>query len=150
MIATVVLVLRLALAVALYSFLGWALLTLWRELKQQSKVLSDRKKPGISITIKPEEGRERQAAFSQSEIIIGRHTNCDISLLDDALSAQHARITFHHGQWWLEDLNSTNGTLLNGRNLTTPAVVISDDEFKCGNIVFILRIDAGDAPSTTK
>ena len=35
MIATVVLVLRFALAIALYAFLGWALFTLLQELKQQ-------------------------------------------------------------------------------------------------------------------
>ncbi len=148
MIATVVLVLRFALTIALYLFLGWALLTLWRELRQQGKVLSDQKKSGISITIKPEKGRERQVLFSQPEIIIGRHANCDISLLDEALSAQHARVTYHHRQWWLEDLNSTNGTFLNARKLTTPAVVISDDEFKCGNTIFTLRIDTEDIPLT--
>ena len=150
MIATVVLVLRFALAISLYMFLGWSMLTMWRDLKQQGKLLSDQKKPGISITIKPESGRDRQILFSQPEIVIGRHANCDISFHDEALSAQHARITFHHGQWWLEDLNSTNGTFLNGRRLLTPAVVISEDAFKCGNIQFTLHVNAEDtAPVET-
>ena len=49
--------------------------------------------------------------------MIGRDTHCDLSVMDEALSAHHARITFHHGQWWLEDLNSTNGTFLNREKL---------------------------------
>jgi len=141
MIATVVLVLRFALAIALYTFLGWALLTLWQELKQQGKTLAGQKKPGITVTVKSQERKERQNRFSQPEIIIGRHTHCDLAIIDEALSAQHARITFHHGQWWLEDLNSTNGTFLNGAKLTTPAVIISEDEFKCGNTFFSIHVD---------
>jgi len=141
MIADAVLVLRFLLAIALYSFLGWALLTLWQELRQQGKNLAEQKKPGITITVRSALGKESQSRFSQAEIIIGRHTHCDLAIIDEALSAQHARITFHHGQWWLEDLNSTNGTFLNDGKLTTPTVVITGDEFKCGNTMFVIRID---------
>ncbi|HLA08724.1 MAG TPA: FHA domain-containing protein [Anaerolineales bacterium] len=150
MIATVVLILRFLLSIALYSFLGWALLTLWRDLKQQGVVLSSQKKTGVTITVKADQGRERQTHFSQSEIIIGRHAHCDLSILDESLSSQHTRITYHHGQWWLEDLNSTNGTFLNREKLTTPAVIITDDEFRCGNTLFTVRIDLDENPSPTK
>ncbi|HQV94061.1 MAG TPA: FHA domain-containing protein [Anaerolineales bacterium] len=87
-------------------------------------------------------------SFQQTEIIIGRHAQCDVSLMDETLSAQHARITYHHRQWWLEDLNSTNGTSLNEHPLTTPTVIISDDEFKCGNVAFVIRIDTEETTST--
>ena len=63
MIATVVLALRLLLAIALYAFLGWALLTLLHELKQQANKLSTQKKPGITIDIKLEQGKESQQSF---------------------------------------------------------------------------------------
>lgn len=148
MIATVVLVLRFALSIALYVFLGWALWTLWRELDQQGKALAVQKKPRISLRYKPEWGNDRTLSFLQSEIIIGRHASCDVSLMDETLSAQHARITYHHRQWWLEDLNSTNGTSLNENPLTTPTVVISEDEFKCGNFLFVIRIDTEEPIST--
>ena len=148
MIATLVLVLRFALAIALYAFLGWAFLTLWQELKEQGKILSARKKPGIIIGVRTEHGKESQNYFSQPEVIIGRDTSCDIAILDEALSAQHARVAHHHGQWWLEDLNSTNGIFLNQEKLTTPVVLIEGDAFKCGNTLFSIRVEAGDqAPS---
>jgi len=150
MIATLVLALRFALAIALYAFLGWALWTLWQELNQQGKKLASRKQPGITLYINVEKEKQSLRQFSQSEITIGRDTNCDLSMIDEALSAHHARITFHHGQWWLEDLHSTNGTFLNREKLTTPAVLITGDEFKCGNTDFAIRIDAEDKLSPTQ
>ena len=151
MIATVVLALRIALAIALYAFLAWAFFTLLQELRQQGNKLSAQRKLGITFFIKIE-GKESIRHFTQPEIILGRDSNTDLSVMDETLSAHHARITYHHGQWWLEDLNSTNGTFLNQNKLTTPAVVITGDEFKCGNTVFSIRIDADNksvpAPST--
>ena len=149
MIATVVLALRFALAIALYAFLGWALFTLLQELKQQGNKLSTQKKPGITIFVSKERKSESQRHFTQTEIMIGRDTHCDLSVMDEALSSHHARITFHHGQWWLEDLNSRNGTFLNREKLNTPAVIISGDQFKCGNTLFDIRVDADDALPTS-
>jgi pSer/pThr/pTyr-binding forkhead associated (FHA) protein len=149
MIATVVLVLRLLLAIALYAFLGWALWNLLREFKQQGDRLAAQKKPGIALSIQTEQGKENQRQFLQPQIMIGRDAKCDLAVMDEALSAHHARLTHHHGQWWLEDLNSTNGTFLNHEKLTTPAVVITGDHFKCGNTVFGIQIEDGNGFALT-
>lgn len=150
MIATVVLALRFALAIALYTFLGWALFTLLQELKQQGNKLSTQKKPGITIFFNIGSKKDNHRHFTGPEIMIGRDIHCDLSVLDEALSSHHARITFHHGQWWLEDLNSRNGTFLNREKLNTPAVIITGDQFKCGNTFFDIRVDADDAlPAAT-
>ncbi len=149
MIATLVLLLRLLLAIALYAFLGWTLWNLLREFKQQSDRLATQKKPGITLSIHPDSGNESKRQFSQPEIMIGRDTKCDVSIRDEALSAHHARLTHHHGQWWLEDLNSTNGTFLNSEKLTTAAVVITGDHFKCGNTVFGIQVEDSDGFSLT-
>ncbi len=150
MIATIVLILRLLLAVTLYTFLGWTLWTLLRDLKQQGDKLAAQKKPAITLFVKLDQSKEGLHRFSQPEIMIGRDPNCDLSLMDDALSAHHARLSHHHGQWWLEDLNSTNGTLLNQEKLTTSAVVITGDEFKCGNTVFGIQVEGSDGLSPQK
>jgi pSer/pThr/pTyr-binding forkhead associated (FHA) protein len=142
MTAIVVLVLRIGLAVVIYVFLWQVLRTLWQEIEQQSTILSSQKKPGIHIEVKMENGREVRHHFRQSEITIGRGSQCDISLQDEALSANHARISFHHGQWWLEDLGSTNGIFLNKDRITVPTVVITNDNFKCGNSLFALRVES--------
>jgi pSer/pThr/pTyr-binding forkhead associated (FHA) protein len=148
MIATLVLLLRLLLAIALYAFLGWTLWNLLREFKQQGDKLATQKKPAITLSIKIEDGQESRRQFSQPQILIGRDTKCDVSTIDEALSAHHARLSHHHGQWWLEDLNSTNGTFLNREKLTTPAVVITGDHFKCGNTVFSIQVEDSDGLSS--
>lgn len=149
MIATVVLVLRIALTIALYVFLAWALSTVLQDLRQQGTRISTQKKPGITIFVRILQGVESQRFFAQTEIMIGRDTHCDLSMMDETMSAHHARLVHHHGQWWLEDLNSTNGTFLNNEKLTTPAVIISGDEFKCGNTLFGVRVEVDDTLSPT-
>lgn len=150
MIATAVLILRLALAVALYAFLAWALWTLLQELKQQGDKLAGQRMPGIILSIQIDQGKESIRHFSQAEIMIGRDPKCDLSMMDEALSAHHARLAYHHSQWWLEDLNSTNGTFLNHERVTIPTVVIAGDHVKCGNTLFDIRLEDGDGYSPEK
>lgn len=147
MTATVVLVLRIGLAVVLYLFLWRVMQALWQEVKQQGTILSSQKKPGIHLDAIMENNSEFKFNFWQPEIVIGRGQQCDISLPDEVLSASHARISFHHGQWWLEDLGSTNGTFINRDRIVVPTVIITGDQFKCGNTIFLVRIDVLDEKS---
>jgi hypothetical protein len=50
----------------------------------------------------------------QEELLLGRHHACDIVLSDPSVSRRHARLRFHDGRWMLRDLESTNGTRVNG------------------------------------
>jgi len=142
MTAILVLILRFALAIALYTFLGWVLSILWQEVKQQGELLASQKKPVIKVLAKLESGKEVQQRYSQTEVTIGRDPNCDFPILDEAISAHHARVSFHHSQWWLEDLNSTNGTFIGKSKVSVPVVLIASDEFKCGNTLFTVDMDA--------
>lgn len=145
MTATLVLILRIGLALVLYYFLWRVLHSLWQSLKQQGDILSNQKKPGIYIDAITGDGQEYKYDFHQSEVLIGRGPHCNISLKDESLSASHARISFHHAQWWLEDLGSRNGTILNKDKISTPVVIISGDQVKCGHTIFTLRIDSSNS-----
>ena len=146
MIATLVLALRIAMAIALFSFLGWALFTLWRDLGQQAGTLSTRKTPVIFLDVLYNSETATQKRFADNEVLIGRDKNCALIVADEAVSAQHAHLTHHHGQWWLADLNSTNGTFLNREKITVATVLTSGDEFKCGETLFRVRIGLEDSP----
>ena len=82
MTALLVLILRVALAIALYAFLGRIFLTLWQDLKQQGEFLSSQKKPGIHVHAVMENGKDIQHRFIQSEVTIGRDPNCDFPVMD--------------------------------------------------------------------
>lgn len=49
-----------------------------------------------------------------TELVLGRHHACDVVFSDDAVSRRHARVFFRDGTWILQDLESTNGTRVNG------------------------------------
>jgi len=149
MSAPFVLAMRVLLAVSLYVFLGWTLFTIWRELRSQGTLLAARKIPGINLTFKIGNEPPVRRYFTQSEILLGRDAHCDISLPDDTVSIRHARLSHHHGQWWLEDLGSTNGTRLNKDKVSIPTVVINGDQVECGKalIDINLGIDANNPPT---
>lgn len=61
---------------------------------------------------------QEQIALQQETYIVGKlHTEADIVIRDSSVSRVHARIERIAGQYTLRDLNSTNGTFLNGRRL---------------------------------
>jgi pSer/pThr/pTyr-binding forkhead associated (FHA) protein len=136
----VVLLLRLMLAFSLYAFLILGFVTLWRDIKQQGALLVSRRVPPISLRIQIGDSLQQVRHFLLPEITIGRDPACECALDDETVSARHARLSFHHNQWWLEDLGSTNGTMLNLEKLTTPTVVISEDEFICGDARIIISL----------
>jgi pSer/pThr/pTyr-binding forkhead associated (FHA) protein len=136
----VVLVLRLLLTIGLYGFLVWAFTNLWRDIKLQSALLAARRIPPISLTLSLAGQVTHIRRFIQAEVTIGRDPTCECPVDDEAVSARHARLSYHHNQWWLEDLNSTNGTLLNQEKLAIPTVVISGDEFRCGGTHFTVAL----------
>lgn len=135
----VVLILRIAMTIVLYAFVAWALYTLWRNLQFHAQSLSSQNVPAIGITsLDSLDGST--ANFQKLDIIIGRDPTCGLPVPHETVSARHARLYFHQSQWWLEDLNSTNGTYLNDERLTTPAVIVSGDEIRCGEKTFRVEI----------
>jgi pSer/pThr/pTyr-binding forkhead associated (FHA) protein len=135
----ILLLLRIALAIGLYTFLGWGLLTLWRDFKRQTSTLASRQPPPITLLHLIEE-ETLPYQFNIPEITIGRDPACDCTLNDQTVSAQHTRLSYHQGQWWVEDLRSTNGTFLNQENVAVPLVITDGDELRCGQVIFSILI----------
>jgi pSer/pThr/pTyr-binding forkhead associated (FHA) protein len=133
MSGTVLLILRIALTLVLYVFLAWVLLTLWRDLRSHQKLLASQQTPQISLEIQLDDDIQTEHFFG-SEVILGRDAVCTCTLDSHTVSARHARLAYHHGQWWAEDLGSTNGTFLNQEPITTPTVITTGDQLRCGEI----------------
>ena len=70
--------------------------------------------------------------------VIGRGKKCSISIPDKYLSTKNSRIFKSSGKFYLEDLESTNGTFLNGEALSDKAVELLDgDKITAGRINFL-------------
>jgi len=72
--------------------------------------------------------------------ILGREAGADIVLNDPECSRQHIRITSLPGHYLIEDLGSTNGTLLNGELLTKPQPLNSGDTISLGKTVLTFEV----------
>ena len=59
-------------------------------------------------------------------VTIGRNNNSDIQVNNLGVSKKHAAITHQNGSYKIEDLNSTNGTLLNNEPITKAALTGKD------------------------
>jgi pSer/pThr/pTyr-binding forkhead associated (FHA) protein len=141
MAGIVFLILRFLLALSLYAFLGWALFTLWRDLKTQGELLASRKSPAIELTI-IEGDQEQIRLFKVQEITIGRDPACECVVASGKVSAKHARLSYHHNQWWFEDLGSTNGSYLNETAIDVPIVVANGDHLRCADVDLTIHLDS--------
>jgi len=96
----------------------------------------------------PELGRTYPLADDVS--ILGRQHDSTVCLLGRAVSRHHARITHQNNEWVVEDLDSSNGTFLNGQRLTpnTPAPLTERDSLQIGPYVFALRRPAEPHPAS--
>lgn len=56
----------------------------------------------------------------KDEIVIGRDPNCEVLINDAEVSRHHASVRLQGGGFMLEDLGSTNGTVVNGQKLAGP------------------------------
>jgi hypothetical protein len=147
MTGTLLLILRLAMVLALYAFLGWAIYTLWRDIKRQSELLAARRIP--KITLVSQFGDESISSdFVVPELVLGRDQTCDLILDEKTVSAEHARLSYHHGNWWVEDLHSRNGTFLNLELLAAQAVLTSGDELQVGQVKLRIEICGNISDST--
>lgn len=70
--------------------------------------------------------------------VIGRGTDADLRLSDQAVSRRHAEIRIANGAAMLNDLRSTNGTTVNGASITTMALA-DGDEVRVGETVLIFH-----------
>ena len=64
----------------------------------------------------------------KEKTILGRHPGCDIVVDSGSVSRQHAAVEMKDGDWWIEDLGSRNGTLINGEKLNGPHQLEAADE----------------------
>ncbi len=62
--------------------------------------------------------------------VLGRHPECDIVLDQGAVSRQHAQISHVNGEYYIEDLQSRNGTWVNGQAIQAPQQLRDGDEVK--------------------
>lgn len=82
-------------------------------------------------------------SLHKTPFIMGSSPSCDLRLADPKASPQHARIDRTEDGYILTDLNSLNGTLLNGERIASPVSLRPGDEIRMGDITVTFEIYEG-------
>jgi hypothetical protein len=139
----VFLVVRVLLALALYGFLAALLWMLWRDVRAAGQASAARARPlGRLIVLESTlPGLAPGASFPLLPVTaLGRAPTNTAPIPDDTASLEHALLHLRDGQWWLEDLDSRNGTRLNGAPLTAPAPVQPGDAIGVGRVTLKIEV----------
>lgn len=83
--------------------------------------------------------------LTDGEHIAGRDAECSLVIDGTTVSRRHARITVAHGAATIEDLDSTNGTHVNGKRISAPTRLAPGDEFALGSEVLRVRLRSASA-----
>ncbi|MGH2363339.1 MAG: FHA domain-containing protein [Chloroflexota bacterium] len=138
-------VLRIGFLVLLYVFLIAVVRAAWGGVRRAAAARDAVTPPSSRVRLRvlaaPEPALARASFDLWSSATLGRAPDNTIVLGDQAVSAHHAAIRHQHGQWWLEDLLSTNGTAVNDRRLSQPGILNAGDVVQLGDVRLRLEID---------
>lgn len=141
----VILLMRIAIALVLYAFLGGLFYYLRREVEvTREQIQASQQAAGKLVVVGCGDGVPLEVGDQfklQPVTLVGRGPTTTITLPDSFVSTEHARISAQRGQWWLDDLDSRNGTTLNGVPLSGPVVLSSGDIISVGRVEF--RFETG-------
>lgn len=128
--AEFLLVLRFVLAGLLYTFLALLLYVMWRDLNHHAR---DDAEPheGATLTVNSDT-MPAQRFCLRPVTALGRAQDNHLIVDDRFASANHALVVWREGRWWVEDLDSHNGTYLNGERITKPQPLSSGDRIGIG------------------
>lgn len=135
---------KVVLLGAMYLLLA---VVVWMEARELAHATSPRVSP-----VAPPKGRRNPARLVlleglgpasvdlvAPETLLGRDPACHVTIPDGSVSHRHARLYHSDGEWYVEDLGSTNGTYHNERPLSHPVVVRPGDKLAIGRSVLEAR-----------
>lgn len=134
--------LRILATVILYTFLGVAFYIIWRELKQLERQAAPPATASYQLRVMAATDSSLpvgEALPLQPVTLLGRAAENTIVVEDDSAAATHARLRRENGVWWLEDLGSRSGTMLNDSPLSKPTILSEGDIIGIGSLRFKLE-----------
>src|SRR5437868_5237564 len=140
---TMILTLRLGVVAILYLFLfGLFVLTI-RELQSARRVqTAARSAVGHLIMVQPGTSAQPLGGLIPLGPVtrLGRREDNNIVLDDDSVSGSHALVLLKDGRWWVRDVGSTNGTLVNGSLIKAETILNEGDELQVGQVLMRVTV----------
>ncbi|MEQ8196603.1 MAG: FHA domain-containing protein [Clostridiaceae bacterium] len=128
--------------VILYAIIYYALKIMYKDVKSESRKSRDYNKQKKSYGVEVENPGNNDTLKAgtlihvRDTVSIGRKGDNSIVLNDSFVSGYHAKLYIRNEDFYVEDLNSTNGTFVNGLKLDGSKKLNISDELKIGTVVF--------------
>jgi pSer/pThr/pTyr-binding forkhead associated (FHA) protein len=94
----------------------------------------------INLVLLKKNGSHKFFPLPSSVTVIGRRHSCDLCIPLMSVSRRHCQLNYDDGVLKIRDLDSRNGTYLNGKRINE-AVIQTGDSIKIGPLTFVLQID---------
>ncbi len=108
--------------------------------KQSENVREEPKGQRLTLVVNSDSYRNKQIDVRiNGSIIVGRSDLCDVFLPDACLSRQHFAIEFDDDSFYVMDLDTTNGTVLNGALLKNKRRLENGDKISIGSLNIVVR-----------
>jgi hypothetical protein len=148
-------VLKFALLALIYVFFGRVLWAVWSQVrtprpavgiaptaaqpKTNRRAGRAERKMAKMVVLEPKE-RRGERFFIAAELVVGRGPECALSFPEDSfLSTVNTRLYPSGDSIWVEDLNSTNGTFVNGQRVNGARELRRGDRVQAGHTVVELQ-----------
>lgn len=143
--------LKFAFLATLYLFLLWIAVSARKDLRRNADGGSGSETgirsgggPAVDawLVVETSDSLDRGSRFDLfGGVTLGRSADADIAFIDRYASGLHARVYPRAGRYFVEDMNSTNGTLLNGAPVIGEVEIPDGSSLAIGDTSFRFQID---------
>ncbi len=99
------------------------------------------------LTSADESVLKKKFTLAKEPVVIGRHPDCEIHIDDGSVSRRHAQVVYQDGSYFIEDLDSRNGTFLNDQQIYQPSKLYDNSIIRVCDISLVFR--SSDLPGGT-
>ena len=132
------LILKIIIIVIVWIIIIIAIIIMYKDIKGGGKKRTPKNSFGLEVINVTSNSNLRKGSIipMHGEITIGRKNNNMIVLNDIYVSGCHARVFIRNNGYVLEDLGSTNGTVLNDQSISEKVYLHAGDEIRIGSTIF--------------
>jgi len=131
-------VFTIGLLAIIYFIIAYTLKLIYSDVKDEGKEKLPDRPLGLEVIKSFKEGKLKKGSIVPiyKETTIGRGKDNTIVIDDPFVSTKHARIILKNNSYFLEDRGSTNGTILNGEQLSGIEKLNKEDIIEIGKMIF--------------
>jgi len=114
-----------------------------RNMVNKEEFVASQNNPVLRVRVKNDRdytGARNDFPLEKMKNTIGRGGACDVILDDMLISKKHFCIWFEDDDWRIEDLKSSNGTILNGMVIAEPYLLDDGDRIRVGEMELEFKI----------